>query len=267
MLFRKEKLRIRTVLLIILFALCLNLCVSAAHRTILQQGIAQEILRFHVIANSDSEADQRVKYLVRDELLIWMEEQRQKEAVEEQNCAGKTERIKTQESTEKTERIRAQESTEKTERIKAQESTEKTERIEVQEDTGNKTYFEKRENAESFLSEHLSDLELVAERVLMENGMAYHAKAELEQVYFSERVYGEYTFPAGWYETLRIRLGEAKGQNWWCVLYPNLCFADCLKGVSGQNTGEEELREVLSVQEYESLLRRPDKWKITFRWF
>lgn len=231
MLFRKEKLRIRTVLLIILFALCLNLCVSAAHRTILQQGIAQEILRFHVIANSDSEADQRVKYLVRDELLIWMEEQRQKEAVEEQNCAGKTERIKAQES------------------------------------TGSKTYFEKRENAESFLSEHLADLESVAERVLMENGMAYDAKAELEQVYFSERVYGEYTFPAGWYETLRIRLGGSKGQNWWCVLYPNLCFADCLKGVSGQNTGEEELREVLSVQEYESLLRRPDKWKITFRWF
>lgn len=210
MLFRKGKLCIRTVFVIILSALCLNLGVRAAHRTILQQGIAQEILRFHVLANSDSEADQRVKYLVRDEILIWMEEQK---------------------------------------------------------DTGNKTYFEKRENAESYLSEHLSELEAAADRVLRENGMDYHAKAALEQVYFSERVYGEYTFPAGWYEALRIRLGKADGHNWWCVLYPDLGFSDCIRGVTGQGEQVDSLKEVLSVQEYESLLRRPEKWKITFRWF
>lgn len=210
MLFRKGKLCIRTVFVIVLSALCLNLGVRAAHRTILQQGIAQEILRFHVLANSDSEADQRVKYLVRDEILIWMEEQ---------------------------------------------------------EDTGNKTYFEKRENAESYLSEHLSELEAAADRVLRENGMDYHAKAALEQVYFSERVYGEYTFPAGWYEALRVRLGKADGHNWWCVLYPDLGFSDCIRGVTGQGEQVDSLKEVLSVQEYESLLRRPEKWKITFRWF
>lgn len=210
MLFRKGKLCIRTVFVIVLSALCLNLGVRAAHRTILQQGIAQEILRFHVLANSDSEADQRVKYLVRDEILIWMEEQK---------------------------------------------------------DTGNKTYFEKRENAESYLSEHLSELEAVADRVLRENGMDYHAKAALEQVYFSERVYGEYTFPAGWYEALRVRLGKAGGHNWWCVLYPDLGFSDCIRGVTGQGEQVDSLKEVLSVQEYESLLRRPEKWKITFRWF
>lgn len=210
MLFRKGKLCIRTVFVIILSALCLNLGVRAAHRTILQQGIAQEILRFHVLANSDSEADQRVKYLVRDEILSWMEEQ---------------------------------------------------------EDTGNKTYFEKREHAESYLSEHLSELEAVADRVLRENGMDYHAKAALEQVYFSERVYGEYTFPAGWYEALRVRLGKADGHNWWCVLYPDLGFSDCIRGVTGQGEQVDSLKEVLSVQEYESLLRRPEKWKITFRWF
>lgn len=210
MLFRKGKLCIRTVFVIILSALCLNLGVRAAHRTILQQGIAQEILRFHVLANSDSEADQRVKYLVRDEILSWMEEQ---------------------------------------------------------EDTGNKTYFEKREHAESYLSEHLSELEAVADRVLRENGVDYHAKAALEQVYFSERVYGEYTFPAGWYEALRVRLGKADGHNWWCVLYPDLGFSDCIRGVTGQGEQVDSLKEVLSVQEYESLLRRPEKWKITFRWF
>lgn len=243
MLFRKGKLCIRTVFVIILSALCLNLGVRAAHRTILQQGIAQEILRFHVLANSDSEADQRVKYLVRDEILIWMEAQRQKEAAAEQNYAGKTERMK------------------------VQESTEKTERIKVQEDTGNKTFFEKRENAESFLAEHLAEIEAAADRALRENGMDYHAKAALEQVYFSERVYGAYTFPAGWYEALRVRLGKADGHNWWCVLYPELGFSDCIRGVNGQGEQVDSLKEVLSVQEYESLLRRPEKWKIKFRWF
>ena len=59
----------------------------AAHREILQQGIAQEILRFHVVANSDSEDDQRVKYLVRDKILAWMKEKRNKED------AGQTERF------------------------------------------------------------------------------------------------------------------------------------------------------------------------------
>ena len=87
MLYKKDKICIRTFFFIILAAFCLNLGVRAAHREILQQGIAQEILRFHVVANSDSEDDQRVKYLVRDKILAWMKEKRNKED------AGQTERF------------------------------------------------------------------------------------------------------------------------------------------------------------------------------
>ncbi len=65
----------------------------------------------------------------------------------------------------------------------------------------------------------------VAVRVLREEGFSYGATAELTKERFPTRVYGEYTLPAGEYSALIIRLGSGKGDNWWCVVYPPLCFA------------------------------------------
>ena len=61
-------------------------------------------------------------------------------------------------------------------------------------------------------------------------------------------------------------LGEANGHNWWRVLYPKLCFADCLHAVVEEEQ-MAELEEVLTVEEYESLLQQPKTWKIAFKWF
>ena len=55
--------------------------------------------------------------------------------------------------------------------------------------------------------------------------MSYEAKAEVRREYFPVRVYGEYTLPAGEYLALVVELGRAEGKNWWCVVYPPLCFA------------------------------------------
>lgn len=187
----------------LLCAFLLNLGVSAAHQSLLQRGIAEEVLRFHVLANSDSEEDQNIKYLVRDAVIAWLSDEME---------------------------------------VKDKDS-------ELQ-----------------FLSEHLSQIEQIANQVLSGSGVSYRAQATIENCYFPDRTYGDYTFPAGWYDALCICLGEAKGQNWWCVLYPSLCFSDCLHAV----VDEEELadlEEVLTVEEYESLLREPKKWKITSRWF
>ncbi len=202
-----------TIICVLVCALVLNLGVSAAHRTFLQQGIAEEVLRFHVLANSDSEEDQSVKLLVRDAVLEWIKNVKQGEGQAEQKDT----------------------------------------------DSG-------KESELRFLSEHLSGIEETANRVLEEQGMPYRAQASVENCYFPERTYGNCTFPAGWYDALRIRLGAAKGHNWWCVLYPSLCFSDCLHAVV--DDGElADLKEVLTVEEYESLLRKPKKWKIAFRWF
>ena len=66
---------------------------------------------------------------------------------------------------------------------------------------------------------------MVATQVLKEQGFAYSASAEIKKESFPTRVYGEYTLPAGEYSALIIRLGSGKGDNWWCVVYPPLCFA------------------------------------------
>ena len=73
--------------------------------------------------------------------------------------------------------------------------------------------------------ENLDRIALVASQVLKEEGFSYGATADLERETFPTRVYGEYTLPAGEYSALIIRLGSGEGDNWWCVVYPPLCFA------------------------------------------
>jgi stage II sporulation protein R len=70
----------------------------------------------------------------------------------------------------------------------------------------------------------LREIERVAGEVLEENGFDYGARVALEREVFPTRVYGEYILPAGEYSALILRLGSGKGDNWWCVVYPPLCF-------------------------------------------
>lgn len=203
-----------------IFLIAIYISVGAAERSILQQGIAEEVLRFHVLANSDSEEDQAVKYRVRDAVLAWMSQEMQNENISNYELAN----------------------------------------YDVAKNGNRKT------EVMDFAQNHLKDLEYVADQVLSENDMDYQATAEIVRCYFPDRTYGACTFPAGWYEALRIKLGKAEGQNWWCVLYPQLCFQDCLHAVVEEDQ-MQELEEVLTVEEYESLLQKPQKWKLAFRWF
>ena len=70
----------------------------------------------------------------------------------------------------------------------------------------------------------LGEIAAVACEVLRENGFDYGATAALERESFPTRVYGEYVLPAGEYSALILRLGSGEGDNWWCVVYPPLCF-------------------------------------------
>lgn len=72
---------------------------------------------------------------------------------------------------------------------------------------------------------HLEDVAAVASGLLKSKGFEYGATAELTTEEFPTRVYGEYTLPAGEYSALIIRLGSGAGDNWWCVVYPPLCFS------------------------------------------
>ena len=130
----------------------------------LQRRLSEEVLRFHVLANSDSREDQALKLKVRDKVLEFLEA----------NMADE---------------------------------------------------------------QHMTEDETVM---------------WMTTCWFPDKTYGDVTFPAGNYEALRIEIGSAKGHNWWCVLYPSLCFRDAANAVV-PNEGKEKLKHVLTEEEYSEI--------------
>lgn len=80
------------------------------------------------------------------------------------------------------------------------------------------------EEVYAILNDNLSEIEQVADSVLEENGYTYKSKARLNEEYFPSRSYLDVTLNEGYYDALILELGEGKGNNWWCVVYPPLCF-------------------------------------------
>lgn len=78
--------------------------------------------------------------------------------------------------------------------------------------------------AEQMLTERLSEIEKVADKVLYEQGFDYKSHAKINTEEFPTRNYGDFTLESGYYDALIIELGSGKGDNWWCVVYPPLCF-------------------------------------------
>lgn len=119
------------------------------------------------------------------------------------------------------------------------------------------------EDTKSWARNHLEEIEEKAEEVIREEGYSYGAEANVQLCHFPDKTYGDITFPEGDYEALRIVIGEGKGHNWWCVLYPNLCFMSTTCAVVSDE-GKEELKEVLTDDEYEMVTATSD-FKI--KWF
>ena len=105
------------------------------------------------------------------------------------------------------------------------------------------------EETKQIVDENIEQIICVAEQTLTEHGFDYSVKACITRTDFPVKTYGSYTFPQGEYEALQIVIGEGKGQNWWCVLYPNMCFRGSVFEVI-EKEAEEALREVLSPWEY-----------------
>lgn len=154
---------------------------------VVQQELASHVVRFHVLAESDSEEDQRLKLLVKTAVLEYMEQPLARASSAEE--------------------------------------------------------------ALELLDTYTDDIIRVASDVLAEQGSDLSVKAGTELVYFPEKTYGDLTFPAGYYTAYRILLGSGRGQNWWCVLYPPLCFIDVTHCIVPEDS-KEEIKSFLSEEEY-----------------
>lgn len=173
----------------------------------IQEGIAGEVLRLHVIANSDREEDQKLKLKIKTQVVEYLDSL-------------------------------------------------------LMEDAG-------LDDTRDAVLTHLSEIENMAEETAAEEGFAYTVEALVEKTYFPEKTYGDCTFPAGEYEALNVRIGKAGGHNWWCVLYPGLCFIDDTYAVVTEEK-KEDLKSVLTAEEFTEILKNPQekkKVRIGFRWF
>ena len=103
----------------------------------------------------------------------------------------------------------------------------------------------------------------VAIKTLRDNGFMEDVSVYFEKSYFPVKSYGEVTFPAGYYEAFRVDIGDAEGNNWWCVLYPPLCFEDETHAVMSEDA-EEYLKDELTPKEYE-LITNDNGRKVTVR--
>ncbi|MGE7761901.1 stage II sporulation protein R [Peribacillus sp. NPDC097895] len=88
------------------------------------------------------------------------------------------------------------------------------------------------EDARDVITSHIPDIQATAEAVVKENGLEQSVKVDFGQAEFPTKLYGQYLYPAGEYEAVIITLGEGEGANWWCVLFPPLCFLDFSNGTA-----------------------------------
>lgn len=100
-----------------------------------------------------------------------------------------------------------------------------------------------RRDMEEYITANTDRLERIAEGVVASEGRDDNVKASLGIRYIPEKTYGGTTFPAGNYEALDIKIGEGKGENWWCVLFPPLCLLDEGTDSTGSSDGSQDLVE------------------------
>lgn len=115
-----------------------------------------------------------------------------------------------------------------------------------------------RSEAEEILAGHLEELEEEAARITAQYGCEEPVHASLTEELFPVRTYGSITFPAGWYHSLSVTIGSGSGHNWWCVMYPTLCFQDA-DSCAVTSDSEAALKCLLSPQANAVLTDETDK--------
>ena len=153
----------------------------------ISESYKEKLIRFHVIANSDTEEDQELKLKVRDEVISYLQP-----------------------------------------KLENSSSIEESEKI---------------------ITSEYDNLQEISRETILDNGYDYDVKVGIEYSNFPTKQYSNVILPAGEYKALKVVIGEGKGKNWWCVMFPPLCFVDEENGVIDKST-DEKLQSVLDEEEY-----------------
>jgi stage II sporulation protein R len=94
------------------------------------------------------------------------------------------------------------------------------------------------DESREIIKENMDEIKSISQRVIRENKKEYDVDVFLGIDYFPVRKYGNMVFPQGEYETLLVTIGEGKGQNWWCVMFPPICFVDITHSYALETEGE-----------------------------
>lgn len=190
-------------LLLLIFLLTLFIFFSAySYVTAVSSDISDSVFRLHVIANSDSQEDQNLKYKVRDALLEYM------------NTLCSSEFSK--------------------------------------------------EEAMNIAGNHIDDFSNIAQDIVTQNGYDYPINVSIGKYNFPTKEYGDVSLPAGNYDALRVEIGSASGHNWWCVMFPPLCFVDVSSGVVPESS-KELLQDGMSEEEYDLLTKSSNNSELNFK--
>lgn len=111
---------------------------------------------------------------------------------------------------------------------------------------------------------NLDKIQAIASQTIRENGYTYSVNVEVGNFSFPSKRYGDITLPPGYYDALRIKIGEAEGQNWWCVMFPPLCFVDVTSGVVPDES-KEIMKQNLSKEEFDLISKNSNEVKVKFK--
>ncbi|MDM1012452.1 stage II sporulation protein R [Clostridium perfringens] len=167
------------------------------------EDISEKLIRFHVLANSDSDIDQDLKLRVKDEVLKYISPI-----------------------------------------LNESQSLEESREILKRED---------------------KNIIKIAEDYIKSQGFDYTVETTLTRENFPVKEYGNIVLPQGEYEAYRILIGEGKGKNWWCVMFPPLCFIDVTKGQVAYDETEKKMKDVLSEEEFKSVNKKENNVNFEFK--
>jgi stage II sporulation protein R len=183
----KSNLVLKAAILVVIAGIVTAGFFSFSYSDDVNKGLSDNLIRLHVVANSDSEEDQALKLDVRDAILSYMREE-----------------------------------------LKDSQNIEQTRHI---------------------VNDDMTAISTLASKEITAHGKEYRIDVSLGNYPFPMKSYGDVTLPSGYYQALKVIIGKGEGKNWWCVLFPPLCFVDATHGTLSESA-KQDLKTALTDEEY-----------------